>query len=425
MTDFLRVSPKRPCRICDSTTYCGYSANERTSICMWISEGETYRGPSRNGGNIHVHKDVPLNTIPVAITRPAPPTIPVAAIEIRDAVYRELIRISPASTYYPYLVSGPDGLLSRGLAKSEIDRYGALPPLPQDRARIAQQLLEFVAAHFPDHARKHRGAGVIGIPGFWTSSDGHPQIWKDRDYNMPLLIIPYHDAQGRIQACQMRLHKADVPEGQKRYRWLSSPYEPNGCSSGTPIHFTFNPETLPAGSTVVITEGALKSDVFVYLRPAARAIATSGVACSHEQLIAAAAPYHAFIAFDADHKTNPHVCRQLARLIATRELHNRQHNPSLTTRIVSWQGFKGIDDAALSPLTKFTTLSVAQWIKSLSGQLQDEILTMWHDIDYAPSENNIGEANDQQETPPPPNRLSPIPSDSGSGYIPTRPNATN
>jgi hypothetical protein len=368
---------------------------------MRIREGS--KGPSRNGGNIHVHKDVPLDIPLTKATRHEPPAIDIAPIEIRDAVYRELIRISPASTYYPHLVSGPDGLLARGLDKSEINRYGALPPSPAERAHLAQQLLNFVAHRFPAYARKRNGAGIIGIPGFWFSSDRHAQIWKTRDYNMPLLVVPYHDAQGRIQACQMRLHKSDVPEGQRRYRWLSSPYETNGCSSGTPIHFTFDPQTLPAGSWVSITEGGLKADVFAFLRPAARVIATSGVACSHEQLIAAAALYNAFIAFDADHKTNPHVCRQLARLIAARELHNREHNPSLITRIVDWQGFKGIDDAALNPTTRFRTVSVSGWLKSLSGELQNEISTMWHDINFVPSETSedtIGEISDQQTSQP-------------------------
>jgi hypothetical protein len=47
-----RVSKRRPCRICGKPTYCGYSRDEGTSICMRISAGS--RGPSRNGGNIHV-----------------------------------------------------------------------------------------------------------------------------------------------------------------------------------------------------------------------------------------------------------------------------------------------------------------------------------------------------------------------------------
>src|SRR5215510_3098464 len=50
---FQRVSKKRPCRICGKPTYCGFSRDEGTSICMRISAGS--RGPSRNGGNIHIH----------------------------------------------------------------------------------------------------------------------------------------------------------------------------------------------------------------------------------------------------------------------------------------------------------------------------------------------------------------------------------
>jgi hypothetical protein len=56
---------------------------------------------------------------------------------------------------------------------------------------------------------------------------------------------------------------------------------------------------LAPGSKVVITEGGLKADVFVHFRKSF-AIATSGVSCSHQELVAAAAPYHLLIAFDAD-----------------------------------------------------------------------------------------------------------------------------
>src|ERR1051325_10554130 len=49
---FERVSKKRPCRICGKPTYCGFSRDEGTSICMRISAGS--RGLSRNAGNIHV-----------------------------------------------------------------------------------------------------------------------------------------------------------------------------------------------------------------------------------------------------------------------------------------------------------------------------------------------------------------------------------
>src|SRR5215203_5354209 len=58
---FERVSKKRPCRICGKPTYCGFSRDEGTSICMRISAGS--RRPSRNGGNIHVHTEIPFITI--------------------------------------------------------------------------------------------------------------------------------------------------------------------------------------------------------------------------------------------------------------------------------------------------------------------------------------------------------------------------
>jgi hypothetical protein len=44
------------------STYCGFSTDEGTSICMRISAGA--RGPSRNGGNIHVHTEIPIFTFP-------------------------------------------------------------------------------------------------------------------------------------------------------------------------------------------------------------------------------------------------------------------------------------------------------------------------------------------------------------------------
>src|SRR5215213_11947340 len=56
---FARVSKKRPCRICGKPSYCGFSRDEGTSICMRISAGS--RGLSRNGGNIHVHTEIPFS----------------------------------------------------------------------------------------------------------------------------------------------------------------------------------------------------------------------------------------------------------------------------------------------------------------------------------------------------------------------------
>jgi len=379
---FRKVTTKRPCRICHKPDWCGYSTDERTSICMRVSDGA--KGTARNGGNIHVHNDVPPTNSPRYNTKPAPPSIEIAPIEIRDAVYRELIRSSPVQKYYPHLIDGPDGLLSRGLLEGETSNYGALPPTRKERAQLARQLCKFVIDKFPEYCRRYSYAGVVGIPGFWQDANGIVQLWKPREHKMPMLVIPYKDDRGRTQACQLRLHKCDIPEGEKRYRWLASPLERRGCSSGTPIHFTFKPSTLPKGKTVVITEGALKAEILVSLRPQVRAIATSGVSCSHAEIVEAARTYNALIAFDADHKTNPAVCRQLARLIAAREQDAASRNLSTTTKIVYWEGYKGIDDAAKAEKVTFTTLSIPEWLATLKGDPLDEVNKVWNEIGYQP-----------------------------------------
>ena len=385
---FQRVSRKRPCRICHKSTWCGYALDEGTSICMRVSTGA--RRTSKNGGNIHVHTHfAPTFVIP---RLPSPSlSIPLAPIEIRDAVFRELIRISPASHFYAELVSGPGGLLSRGLLARQIANYGALPPTQKERADLAAALRSFVITNFTDYARLYSRAGVVGIPGFWQDSSGMVHIWKPRTYNMPILVIPYEDAEGYIQACQIRLHAADIPQDGKRYRWLASPQEPNGTSSGTPIHFTFRPEHFPAGGTVLFTEGRLKAEVFVRFKPNARVIATTGVSCSHSEMVIAGRPYNVLIGFDSDHRTNPAVCRQLARLIAHRCQDSLQHQLTTTTRIVIWEGSrgainapKGIDEAVQNNL-RLTAISMSKWYTTLTHEPLEEVKQYWSEIGFDPS----------------------------------------
>jgi hypothetical protein len=201
---------------------------------------------------------------------------------------------------------------------------------------------------------------------------------------MPLLVIPYRDDEGRIQACQLRLHRNDLRTGEKKYRWLACPFSFQGASSGTPIHFTFKPADLPPGKTVIITEGALKAEVLLSLRPTARVIATSGVSCSHAEIIDAARPYNALIAFDADYKTNPVVARQLARLIAARQQDVSAHDLKTTTRVVTWQRYKGIDDAVLGNIS-LETMTIRQWTLTFGGRPLQEVRRVWEEMGYTPS----------------------------------------
>jgi hypothetical protein len=378
---FERVSKKRPCRICGKPTYCGFSRDEGTSICMRISAGS--RGLSRNGGNIHVHPEIPFITIRPRIQMPISESIPLASLEIRDSVFRELIRISPASNYRQELVTCPGGLLSRGLLEEHAISYGALPRTKRERATLAGILNDYVSARFPAYAQSHSGAGVVGVPGFWQELSRVVHIWKPRNYLMPLLVIPYKDASGLIQACQIRLHTHDISSDENRYCWLSSPQERHGTSSGTPIHFTFVKEKLPPGETVLITEGALKADTVVRFRPNAHVIATSGVTCSHSELVTAARPYNALIAFDADYRTNRAVCRQLARLIVQRLSDSKEQQLRSTTNVLCWNGPKGIDDAVRANV-RLRSLPISEWYATLRNEPFDEVNRFWSEIGFKP-----------------------------------------
>lgn len=147
---FKRVSMKRPCRICGKATYCGFSSDEDTSICLRVSAGA--RGPSRNGGNIHVHREIPIITFPPTITIPSRESIPLAPLQIKDAVFQELIRMSPVSKYGEELVIGSGGLLSRGLLDEQATKYAALPPTKRERSSLATILSSYIRNHFPDYA---------------------------------------------------------------------------------------------------------------------------------------------------------------------------------------------------------------------------------------------------------------------------------
>lgn len=121
--------------------------------------------------------------------------------------------------YRPQLIDHPEvglvshGLLivSHGLLIKDTLSYGALPPTERERGRLARSLRSFAKARLPQYAN------LIGIPGIWQVEEGFTQIWKPRDYGMLMLIVPYKDPDGRIQACQLRLHPDDLsPDNPKK-----------------------------------------------------------------------------------------------------------------------------------------------------------------------------------------------------------------
>lgn len=374
---FARVNRQRPCAICGKPDWCVYTRDEQVSICMRVSAGAA-RMNSR-GGFIHIHYDrSPGTTFEVQQPlREIKPSTNLAPLEMRHAVYSELIRLSPASNYDHELVSGQRGLLLRGFLRKEVIKFGALPPEMSERDRLSYKLSRFVRKHFPSFAQNHRDVPLIGIPGFWQELNGRVRLWKKVNYDHPFLIIPYCDGEGRIQACQLRAAGEDTDK-KKRYCWLSSAGEPQGVGTGDPLHFTFIEKNCPPGSPRLITEGALKGKAFVSLRPRNFVVATSGVGNSRSQLIAAIRGHDTLIGFDLDHRSNPSVCGQLAALIAER-VRDAGIYPTATakTEIVIWEGdAKGIDDAALADI-HLSTISVPQWYGTLESSSLERVREVW------------------------------------------------
>jgi hypothetical protein len=133
---------------------------------MRISAGS--RGLSRNGGNIHVHPEIPFITIRPTIKRPISQSIPLAPLEIRDAVFRELIKLSPASSYREELVTGPGRV--------------AILPAYLRRTRSIEELLPWLylkglsTGYFSEALAALLGKGARGLSAATISR--LKEIWK-------------------------------------------------------------------------------------------------------------------------------------------------------------------------------------------------------------------------------------------------------
>jgi hypothetical protein len=338
------------------------------------------------GGFIHVHSDrLPAMGLDVQqAANDIKPPCNLAPLEVRDAIYSELIRLSPASNYDRELVSGPRGLLSRGFLQKEVSKFGALPPEMSERDKLSYKLNRFVRKHFPSLSPQRRDVPLVGIPGFWQEPNGRVRLWKKVNYDYPFLIIPYRDAEARIQACQLRAAGEDT-DTKKRYCWLSSGGEHQGVGTRDPIHFTFIERNCQPGSPRLITEGALKGEAFVSLRPSNLVVATSGVGNSRAQLIAATRGHDLLIGFDIDHRSNPSVCGQLAALIAERARDSESyHAATRRTEIIIWEGAaKGIDDAALAGIS-LSTINITNWYETLEGDSLKRVKDVWDRLEFNP-----------------------------------------
>lgn len=386
---FQRVTARRPCPVCGRKKWCQVTRDRRLAHCMWESRGAVKR--AKDGGYIHVLAyDTPFE--PARKYYPTPLNIhhglgsELAPLEIRDSAYSKLLKLSPAWRYERELVTGERGLFARGFGAQDILRFGALPPRAAERDALAQVINELLPTEHPVYAADVGGSVVLGVPGFWAGSGGRPRLGRATDYERPALVIPYRDRRGMIQACQLRFGGA---RGKSIYTWLSTSEdnlerEPRGTSSGSPVHFALRGDKCLPDLPVVITEGALKAEAFVALRPACRAIATAGVGVAHQSIIEATRGEEVAIAFDSDHRRNAQVCRQLGKLIAGRGQDARAAGREDKTSVVVWDGAKGVDEAALQNLS-LRVVSPAEWYATLKAEPLEEVRGMWEEFSFDPA----------------------------------------
>jgi Domain of unknown function (DUF3854) len=371
---YKRATRREPCRICGKPDWCSRTADEKISFCARVTDGAD-RLSRKEGWGVFYHDremlenprgfhDEPKNRFkPVE-------EIPSAPLEIRDFVYRTLLRLSPASSYAE-IIHGAKGLVERGLDNS--GDYGSLPCSLGERRDLAARLRLLLNQTFPDFVRENP-LGLRHVPGFWTDKTGAACLWQSRDFGKPMLLVPYRSPTGKIQACQIRFTGTIKPT-EKRYLWLSLP-KLNSAGCGTPLHYaawkTFG--TANSNKPILVTEGALKADIVTSLRPDFFAVATGGVSCAHELLVNVSHGRPVYLAFDSDSRENPAVARQLAKLV---KLRLQTSKNQAETKILTWtESEKGVDDALLKG-ENLREISFREWLSALGEKCLEEVRKVW------------------------------------------------
>lgn len=365
-SQYKRVSRRRTCLICGKPDWCSFTPDGKISFCARIVQNADR--VSRTGWGVFYHEKLLFADIPLPFpSKPPPKKAELAPIEIRDFAYRKLIELAPA-TDSKEIVNGPKGLRVRKIL--DFKNYGALPQTQSERSDLAKEIRCLINRKFPDYVKRQKFA-IKGLPGFWLDINGKAQLWTDKDYLCPMLLIPFRSADGFVQACQIRFMCRTLSPDSVRYFWLSTPDKNEGLSCGSPLHFA-SYDRFSHNKPILVTEGALKAETAKFFHKNFNVLASAGVSCSHDEIIAAAEIRPLFLAFDADYHENYFVARAYAKLInlsiALTRIGFRNQ-----VKILTWNPkIKGIDDALLQNVL-ITQKSPSEWLKSLSKICQDEV----------------------------------------------------
>lgn len=363
---YKRVSRHRTCLICGKSDWCSYTPDAKISFCARITTNADR--VSRTGWGVFYHEKslFPESPLPFP-AKPPPKKTELAPIEIRDFVYRKLFALSPA-TRFSEIIDGPKGLRSRKIL--DFENYGSLPQSRAEREAVAKQIRVLINREFPDFVRKQKSS-VTGLPGFWLDKTGKIQLWSEKDYSCPMMLIPYRAASGLIQACQIRFMSRTSVVNDIRYVWLSVTDKNSSISCGSPLHFaSYSNQT---NKPILVTEGALKAGTIQNFRVEYDILANAGVTCSHREIVTAARFRALLIAFDADYYENLHVARALARLL------NLIFEDAVLTKvqprikILTWNTkIKGFDEALLQKFP-IKAISPLEWFNSLGIICRQEV----------------------------------------------------
>jgi len=372
---YKRVSRHRTCLICGKPDWCSYTPDSKISFCARITTNA--ERVSRTGWGVFYHEKSLFAESPLPCPAKPPKNTELAPIEIRDFVYRKLIALSPA-TRFPEIIDGPKGLRSRKIL--DFENYGSLPQSRAERETIAKQIRVLINREFPDFVRKQKSSAA-GLPGFWLDKTGKIQLWSEKDYSCPMMLIPFRAASGLIQACQIRFMSRNLVVNDVRYVWLSVTDKNSGISCGSPLHFASYSNQI--NKPILVTEGALKAGTIQKFRAEYDILANAGVTCSHQEIVNAVRSRTLIIAFDADYYENTHVARALARLLNSIFEDSVLIKAQPRIKILTWNTkIKGFDDALLQNIP-INSISPLEWFNSLTVICKQQV------EDYYKSIKNI------------------------------------
>ena len=260
-------------------------------------------------------------------------TVPLLPIKQRGAVYRNLLK------FFTLEEQDRQALIKRGFSEEAIEKLGYKTYGVSNYkvgSKIAKELEE-------------KGLPLKGVPGTYKYKNSRNLIAMDK----PCITVSYRDYNARIQGMQLRFR--DKQEGLPRYLWLSSSNKYDGPfsegSGGSFLHFatdftwdkeeTINKAVL--GKTIVLTEGALKADLFHHLT-GAPCLAVPGVnsyKCFEEiiPLLKEKGVEEIILAFDMDYIDKPEVAR------AEEKIREIIESNGFRFKRAKWNPeFKGIDD---------------------------------------------------------------------------------